>query len=55
MKTKHAPKIKTPDSAVPSHDAESRFQQLSDIARDGEEDNAACALADLNREFPATS
>jgi len=32
-----------------------RYQQLADIAATGTPDNAECAAADLNREFPDSS
>ena len=34
--------------------ANKRRQQLADVAASGDDDNAECAAADLEREFPAT-
>ena len=38
-----------------SSSLDERARQLADIAATGDEDNAACAAADLAREFPATA
>jgi hypothetical protein len=52
MKTKRAPKNREPRSVELSPAQEPRIQQLSDIMLAGDEDNAACAAADLFRESP---
>ena len=52
MKSRRTPKNHAPESTELSPEAEPRFQQLNDIALGGDEDNAACAIADLAREFP---
>jgi hypothetical protein len=52
MKSTRAPKKHASGGTAPTPEPEPRFQQLSDIALSGDDDNAACALADLAREFP---
>ena len=43
----------TPASKISSDDE--RARQLADIAASGDDDNAACAAADLAREFPSAA
>jgi len=50
----------TPKSPKTNHSArelapQTREQQLQDIAASGDADNAACAAADLQKEFPPTN
>ena len=53
-KRTHTIKAEPHENGISPGDRESRFQQLTDIARSGDDDdNAECALGDLAREFPA--
>ena len=52
-KRKHTITADPRENGISPSDRESRFQQLTDIARSGDDDNAECALGDLAREFPA--
>lgn len=52
-KRTHTIKADPRENGTSPGDTESRFQQLTDIARSGDDDNAECALGDLAREFSA--